>query len=354
MNNNSNLLHEFLNKGYELEKLKPYEDFLIECFEKDYSNYPTQKHHILPKSMNNNKYADEIIELSLLDHFEAHRILAFCFDNGSEERRKNLSACKYIKVHVKRFMVKNNYDVPQEFLDFWDLAHKIMKDFNKGENNLFFGKKHTEKTKQIIREKRALQVFSEETIEKHRQRLRSLPVCKSGPENPYYGLTFDERFGEERSKEIRNKLKWVASERRKNKPLPDGIFECNIIINDIQKWFYRICPKCNDKIYYNGERQDKPGQQIRAAQTNNIHCEKCRNERKQKPLNIPERTRSYSISNYIRILDNRTNIIYDSKIDTRRQLKLRECEFEKLLQDGILKIYENKSTHKNRIKFKQP
>lgn len=68
-------------KGYDLTK---YNDFLIECSKKDYSNQKTHRHHILPRFMGGENKGN-LIRINQQDHFDAHLILAFCFPIGMHE-----------------------------------------------------------------------------------------------------------------------------------------------------------------------------------------------------------------------------------------------------------------------------
>lgn len=324
--NSKNLLYELIEKGYDLKKLKPYEDFLLECSERNYQDLPTQIHHVLPKSMNDGKYANETITLSLLDHFNAHLVLANCFDRNTDEKRKNLSACKYIKVHVKKYMEKMNFQVPKEFHEFWNLAHIIMKDFNKGENNLFFGRKHSEETKAIIKEKRKLQIFTEETRKK-------LSDANKGEKNHFFGRS----HSPETRKRISDIRKKQESEKPKiEKPLPDGIFKCNEVIDGELKRYFRYCPNtnCNSIIYYRG-KESGTGQNITSAQKNKTCCKDCisKSYKRINPIIKINHT-----SNHLIIKDSITGIVYNSMSDAVKQLNIPRCRVKKMIKNGSFEI----------------
>lgn len=55
---------------------KVYLDFIEECKIKKYGELFTHKHHILPKFMGGNNDVDNLVVLSIEDHFLAHKILA--------------------------------------------------------------------------------------------------------------------------------------------------------------------------------------------------------------------------------------------------------------------------------------
>lgn len=347
-NPTKNPLHEFETIGYDITKLKPYSDFLGECLNKDYTNCVTQLHHILPKSMNDGVYAQETIRLSLLDHFNAHHILASCFDVGTSEKQKNLSACKYIKVHIKRYMTKSDHAIPDDLGEFWSLADEIMKDFNKGENNLFYGKTHTEETRKIIKAKRKLQVFTEEQKKFHGDRLKQLPTTQKGEANPNFGKTFDEIHGIEKSAEIRQKLKDAIARQNENRQLPEGLHTYQDS-DDGRTQVYRNCPTINcDNIIVYRYSTAQNRQSVKLAETTMALCPKCRiSKRYGDEIVVPERTVDHTVSSRLIIQDVETGVIYNSVMDARRALNLRDSQMDKLRVSGRFVILENTSRHKN-------
>lgn len=369
-----NLLHEFETIGYDTTKLKPYSDFLDECASKDYSNHTTQLHHIFPKSMNNDVYLEETIRLSLLDHFNAHRILAECFEVGSLERRMNFSACKFIKVHIKRYMTNTNHAIPDDLAEFWNLADEIMKDFQRGENNTFYGKTHTEETRKIIKEKRKLQVFTEEQKKFHGDRLKKLPNTQKGAANPNFGKTFDEIYGIEKSLEIKQKLTdarklrfpdqtppevtvlgdgsahrncptcnnnlvyqtaklatiahknnsncKVCADLKSRIPLPDGGY-----FDDVSGELYRFCPKCNCKMSYGTK-----GHLVRAVNKNS-KCKNCKDNRTEP-------------SKFVKLLYLKNNVVFDYIKDAKLYLNCSYDRIQRMIKSGEIVVLDawNKKT----------
>jgi len=53
-----------------------YIEFIEECKMKNYETQHTHKHHILPRFMGGTDDVSNLVELSVSDHFEAHRLLA--------------------------------------------------------------------------------------------------------------------------------------------------------------------------------------------------------------------------------------------------------------------------------------
>lgn len=85
----------FIEK-YKNVDLSKYNDFLIECSKKDYSNIGTHEHHILPKFMGGSDDMENLIKLSYQDHFDAHMILANCFPEDSKEYKGNIFSAHYV------------------------------------------------------------------------------------------------------------------------------------------------------------------------------------------------------------------------------------------------------------------
>ena len=83
--------------------IQPYLDFINECKLKndnnDLINY--HEHHILPKFMGGTNNKSNLIKLSYSDHFNAHIILANCFDKNSYQYRGNMYSAKLINQWLK-------------------------------------------------------------------------------------------------------------------------------------------------------------------------------------------------------------------------------------------------------------
>lgn len=121
-----------------LEKYYEYKGFIEKCKKKKYSDeLVLHLHHILPKHLKTS-LPDKIntVYLSVQDHIKAHLLLAECFTEGSYEKLANLRSAKLLsKNSIKEL----------------HLLEELYK-FSRGGNNPFFGKKHTEETKQKLRE----------------------------------------------------------------------------------------------------------------------------------------------------------------------------------------------------------
>lgn len=191
------ILIEFIENGYDITKLNTYKDFLTSRRNIAIDGRFFNRHHILPKFMGGSNKKCNIIELLPEDHYNAHLILAECFDIGSRYSTGNYASASKIVAHIRSLL--NRFDsLPDRYNMeyFWSVASVKAKELMSGINNPMYGKnrKHTEDTKARI---------SKSLIEMH-------------------------------------KIKH---------PLPSEIRECDIVINGINKKFYRIC-NCGKFIYY--------------------------------------------------------------------------------------------------------
>lgn len=89
MKSRSSLLH--------LKPYKVYKKFIEKCSAKKYDKKLTlHKHHIIPKFIDTNLEHEQLVELSVEDHIQAHLLLAKCFDEGSVERVGNLRSAQLL------------------------------------------------------------------------------------------------------------------------------------------------------------------------------------------------------------------------------------------------------------------
>lgn len=80
-------------EGYDLTK---YNDFLIECTQKDYSDQVIHRHHIVPKFMKGTNDKSNLIELNCVDHLKSHQILAECFPKNTRWYKGNIFSALHI------------------------------------------------------------------------------------------------------------------------------------------------------------------------------------------------------------------------------------------------------------------
>lgn len=114
-----------------------YRNFLNQCKLKTYSDdLVLHRHHIIPRHYGGTNKKDNLITLSVDDHAKAHLLFADCFEENSYERRANLQSARLL----------SNKSIKDK-----ELMEKIKEGYI-GENNPFFGKKHTEEVKNKLAE----------------------------------------------------------------------------------------------------------------------------------------------------------------------------------------------------------
>jgi hypothetical protein len=212
-----------------------YVNFINECKNKNYTG-SIHRHHILPKFMGGKDISENIVKLSYKDHLNSHLILAKCYDKTTNLYKKNIFAANMLTKWVE-----SPVDLKQ-----W--LSEIAKERSAGQNNPFYGKKHSEETKQKISNSR-------------RGKL-------TGPDNPNYGgksvtditrsklslhatnrivsdLTRQKigKFNKGKKLSVETKMKMSIS-KTKPKVLIEGVYH-DLNLNQ----YYRIC-KCAEKMTY--------------------------------------------------------------------------------------------------------
>lgn len=129
-----------------------YYDFINMCRDKDYSNLSTHVHHIQPRSQGGSDKPDNLITLSVHDHFWAHVWYA-----------EEFNECKT----APNFLL-HNYKTEVHFTDReWDEAYRIairlMGDSKIGNKNML-GKRHSEESKEQNRIKHLGNKHTEDVI----------------------------------------------------------------------------------------------------------------------------------------------------------------------------------------------
>ena len=130
-------------------------------------NLYIEEHHIIPKSLGGTNKKHNLVKLTYREHFLCHWLLTK-FVSGTKHRKKMM--------HALLFMIGDNKLGVKNFTSWqYEIAKKTAKESMIGENNTFYGKKHSEETKEkmSIGQKRHNELFgrpahSEETIEKLR------------------------------------------------------------------------------------------------------------------------------------------------------------------------------------------
>jgi hypothetical protein len=117
-----------------------------------------ERHHIIPKSLGGNNDNDNIVKLTAREHFICHRLLVKMTD-GNSKRKMQFALGKFVQngPGQERILSSRQYNIARSAI-----SHARR------------GKKHTEETKQKIREARAKQVITEEQKRKISETLISI------------------------------------------------------------------------------------------------------------------------------------------------------------------------------------
>lgn len=115
---------------------KVYLNFIEECKTKEYGELFTHKHHITPKFMGGDNSTDNLIVLSVEDHFLAHKILAENCEDGYKVG--NLRAMGYLANRYHNIKITKN-EISKIHKDAANLYLQNNPPFRKGKT----GYKHT-------------------------------------------------------------------------------------------------------------------------------------------------------------------------------------------------------------------
>jgi hypothetical protein len=172
--------------------MEEYYKFINECRLKSYNDNEIHKHHIIPRHMGGDDSMDNLIELSIEDHYTAHMILAECFDKGNPLRRSNFAAA---------ILIKRGMNNPEKLLEYRESL--------KGKGNPNYGNNWTDEQKKIQSDKIIKMWSNPENLKKiMKPKLDSTKMGKhdkSGEKNPFYGKKHSKKSLE------------IMSEKRKGK-----------------------------------------------------------------------------------------------------------------------------------------
>jgi hypothetical protein len=170
----------------------------------------TEKHHIIPKSMNGLDKKDNIVYMSAADHFKCHQLLINMTEGKSHGKMWN-SLWRMMNKQSKNQL--RNYEFTPEEYELARIKHAATHSTNMlGKNNPFYNQKH-----------------SKNSIEK-------MSLAKKGK-------SYEEIFGEEYAKEMREKRRIEQLGRKKGK---QKIIQCNYCdvkggIGIMNRWHGKNC-----------------------------------------------------------------------------------------------------------------
>lgn len=198
------------------------------------SNEYYEKHHVLPKCIGGTDEEENLIDLFAKEHFIAHKLLAL--ENPKNEK---LQYAWWCMCSCKEYNGKRIYDVsPEDYEEARIRCVNLQKNrvisedekkkqkelALKGEDHPWYGKHHTEETKQKIRESRKGKysgenhaLYGRHHSEETKKKMRENHADVSGENNPMYGAdrsgTKGAFYGKCHTEETKNKI----SESRKGK-----------------------------------------------------------------------------------------------------------------------------------------
>jgi hypothetical protein len=148
-----------------------------------------EKHHIIPKCFGGSNDISNLVKLRARDHFEAHKLLAQMYDEGSQEHYKMVHAYH----RMTHPFYKKNIITAEEYEEARILFSKVRKDkktsdeikikmskSHSGEKNHFYGKSHSVETKAKMSKIRKGKKLSVETKLK-------MSAAKSGEKHYNFG-----------------------------------------------------------------------------------------------------------------------------------------------------------------------
>jgi hypothetical protein len=192
---------------------------------------------------------ENLIELSPEDHFNAHLILAHCFQPKQREYRGNLSSCQMICRGIRKY-IKKIYGVDYKTPDyiFWETAGKLLSEQIRGENHPSYGREYTEEERIQISKRMAGSgnpFYGKKHTDDARKKIGEKNKGRFGDNHPLKG--------KKKSDETKRKLSIAQSKIQAEKPiieLPDGVYYCNEVIDGKKKSCYRFCPECNKQLFH--------------------------------------------------------------------------------------------------------
>lgn len=122
-----------------------------------------ERHHILPKCMGGTNDEENLIDLFAREHYIAHKLLAlenphneklnyafWCMSHLSDKNQERyvVTSEEYEQARIIFSSLRKNAKVSEE-------TRRKMSKAHSGENNSFFGKKHSDEARKKIKEARA-------------------------------------------------------------------------------------------------------------------------------------------------------------------------------------------------------
>ena len=110
-----------------------------------------EKHHIIPKSLGGSNKKENIVSLTAREHFVCHRLLVKMTDGN--DKVKMSYAIRSMMIRENPFQLRHK--VSSKIYEFIIKdTKKVIGEFQTGENNPYYGRKHSKEVCDIMKEKR--------------------------------------------------------------------------------------------------------------------------------------------------------------------------------------------------------
>jgi hypothetical protein len=198
----------------------------------------TEKHHILPRCLGGNNASENLVSLTLREHYIAHLLLSKFYEGEAgrkmhyamwimllQQKKRGsrvfeMYRTKYIETSLKTQIITDEFrqNVSKALTGKKKTKtpkllakYERMKEEMCGSGNPMFGKKQSEETKKKIAEKATGRKHSKESVEKRASNLRGKKReegCHVGEKNPM--------FGRKHSEETKKKIGETSRQRWQN------------------------------------------------------------------------------------------------------------------------------------------
>ena len=167
-----------------------------------------ERHHIIPKCVGGTDNKDNLIDLYAAEHFKAHRLLAL--ENSDNEK---LVYAWWCMAWVESDTQERYQLTPEEYEEIKTIYSETLSKAFKGENNPFYGQRHTDETRQKISDNHAdvsgenNPMYGKPRSEETKKKLSESRKGKCvGEDNPFYGKHHTETTKQKMSEERKGKF----------------------------------------------------------------------------------------------------------------------------------------------------
>ena len=194
-----------------------YESIIARAKQRSLDSY-TERHHIIPRSLNGSDAVDNLVDLPAREHFICHWLLTKMVDS-TNDKWKMMNALGYMMWAENQN--QERYKVNARLYEQLKTKHSEMKSWAvAGERNGFYGKHHTDETKERIRQANLGNQITEE--QRNKIRISKLGKKRTAEQKEAIskgrkGKTVGENngmHGRKHSEETRAKIGAVANGRK--------------------------------------------------------------------------------------------------------------------------------------------